>query len=707
MSDPPSPGSPPPFDRPPDERLDSWKEIAAYMKRDVTTVQRWEKREGMPVHRHVHEKMGSVYAFRTELDVWAGRRSPALVDEPVHTGPRPGEERPAAEREIVEDVERDVQSLNGTSAQAAADPAARRRPSGVWLLAATGAVLVAVLTIWQFRQSDPTQENPLANARFSQLTDFDGTEQAAVVSRDGRYAAFLSDRDGQMDLWLTQVGSGEFHNLTRGSERELVNPSLRTLGFSPDGTLVTFWTRRPASPTQANIGIWAAPVVGGEPRLYLDGAAEFDWSGDGARLVYHTPGPGDPMYVSDSGRSSEARKIFSAPPGLHSHFLVWSPDRAFIYFVQGALPDRLDIWRIRPTGGTPERITNHDSLVSHPVFLNARTLLYLASDSDGSGPWIHSLETDRRIRRRVSFGIDMYTSLAASADGHRLVATIASPKGTLWQLSIAGARAETSSARRILLKTGHGSSPRLAAGYLLYVSSKGATDSIWKLQGDRATELWSASDTRIIGGPAIARDDGRIAFSIRQHGQTMLCVVNEDGTNARIITRSLELQGDPAWTPDGQDVTVAVVADGIPRLFNVPLDGRSPTLLVQEYSVDPVWSPDGDIVVFSGADIGTTFEVKAVKANGSAYPLPKLTLTRGARHLCFMPGRRSLVMLRGEIRHKDLWQIDLETGAEHQLTDLAADFDVGDFDISPDGHDIVLQQVQEHSDIVLLELPRR
>jgi hypothetical protein len=59
MSDPPARGSPTPFDRPPDDRLDSWKEIAAYMKRDVTTVQRWEKREGMPVHGHVHDRMGS------------------------------------------------------------------------------------------------------------------------------------------------------------------------------------------------------------------------------------------------------------------------------------------------------------------------------------------------------------------------------------------------------------------------------------------------------------------------------------------------------------------------------------------------------------------------------------------------------------------------------------------------------------------------
>ena len=45
--------------RPPETRLDSWKEIAAYLNRDVTTVQRWEKREGMPVHRHQHDRMGS------------------------------------------------------------------------------------------------------------------------------------------------------------------------------------------------------------------------------------------------------------------------------------------------------------------------------------------------------------------------------------------------------------------------------------------------------------------------------------------------------------------------------------------------------------------------------------------------------------------------------------------------------------------------
>jgi Tol biopolymer transport system component len=682
MTGPPTPGSSPPADRPSDDRLDSWKEIAAYLRRDVTTAQRWEKREGMPVHRHLHQKMGSVYAFKSDLDAWARSRGAALVAEsevdPAAAAPT---ERPPV-------------------------PAAQRRRWGFWLAASAGAVLTALLA-WGLQRAGSPPENPLAEARYQALTDFDGIEQSAAISRDGRSVAFLSDRDGPMDVWVTQVGVGQFYNLTRGAVRELVNPSVRTLGFSPDGTLVTFWARKPDASERSAISVWAVPVLGGQRRPYLEGAAELDWSGDGARLVYHTPGPGDPMFVRDGAQPSEPRQVFSAPAGLHSHFLAWSPDQAFVYFVQGSVPDRMDVWRIRPSGGAPERITNHDSLVSHPVFLDSRTLLYLACDPDGSGPWIFSLDVERRVSRRVSLGLDRYTSLAASADGRRVVATLASPKSTLWRVPVSGARAPMSAARRMTLHTGSGSAPRFGAGQLLYVSSKATGDGIWRLQGETASEVWSAPDARILGAPAVARDGARIAFSVRRNGRTSLWVANADGTDARRVGAALELQGAPSWTPDGRAVTVAAVTGGIPRLVNVPLDGRSPGLLAHEYSVDPTWSPDGELVVFSGPDIGTTFEVTARKADGSPYPMPRLTLTRGARHLAFVPGRRSLVVLRGELHHKNLWLIDLATGAEQQLTDLAPDFTVRDFDISPDGSEIVLEQVQQHSDIVLLEIPRR
>ena len=87
-------GQPPPGTLPtvrsPEDRLHSWKEIAAYLSHDVTTVQRWEKREGMPVHRHLHDRMGSVYAFRAELDGWmCSRKLRARPEERESLAARP------------------------------------------------------------------------------------------------------------------------------------------------------------------------------------------------------------------------------------------------------------------------------------------------------------------------------------------------------------------------------------------------------------------------------------------------------------------------------------------------------------------------------------------------------------------------------------------------------------------------------------------
>src|SRR5574338_416762 len=62
-------------------RFDSWKEIAAYFARDVRTVRRWERNEGLPVHRHLHSSRGSVYAFQHELDRWRAGRAKADADD--------------------------------------------------------------------------------------------------------------------------------------------------------------------------------------------------------------------------------------------------------------------------------------------------------------------------------------------------------------------------------------------------------------------------------------------------------------------------------------------------------------------------------------------------------------------------------------------------------------------------------------------------
>src|SRR5580698_2398327 len=155
-------------------------------------------------------------------------------------------------------------------------PAPQPTPPGkkinrrIWLVTALVAVALAITAIVWVQKTERFWRNPIEVARFQSVTDFDGTEQAAAVSRDGEFVAFLSSRDGHPDVWVTQPGSGEFHNLTRGSAPELLNTSVRNLGFSPDSSLVTFWARKPAG-SSWQTSIWAIPTLGGQARLYLEG----------------------------------------------------------------------------------------------------------------------------------------------------------------------------------------------------------------------------------------------------------------------------------------------------------------------------------------------------------------------------------------------------------------------------------------------------
>jgi len=225
--------------KPPEDRLDSWKEIAAYFHRDVTTVQRWEKREEMPVHRHVHDKISSIYASRAELETWA--RSRKLE------GGRP---------------------LEGGGAGASLRQADRASPIR-WkpLLVVLGFLaVVAIATGMWLERAEYFWRSPIADAKFQTITDFEGVEQAAALSRDGHFVAFLSDRDGKTDVWITQAGSGQFHNLTRGGAPELSNPLLRVLGFAPDGSFVTYWGRKANGSSGGEINVWGVPTLGGEPK---------------------------------------------------------------------------------------------------------------------------------------------------------------------------------------------------------------------------------------------------------------------------------------------------------------------------------------------------------------------------------------------------------------------------------------------------------
>ena len=462
--------------------------------------------------------------------------------------------------------------------------ASPRMPRPGWRIAVAAVMLllVAALAIWYSRRSVDTWENPLAGAKFTRLTNFEGTELDAAISADGKLVAFLADRNGPFDAWVGQIGGGDFVNLTQGRFSELLNPRTRNAVFSADGSHI--WLR--ISVTNVRLpNVWLFPTLGGPPRPFLESSAAVAWSSDGERIAYHKATPGDPIFVADR-TGGNPKKLFTREQDLgHCHHPTWSPDGRFIYFTSGFPPNNMDVWRVPSGGGAAERITRHNSTVGYPNLLDNRTLIYTATAEDGAGSCLYAMDVERRIPHRVSAGIEQYISVAADAAtsgrSRRLVATLSNTAGNLWSVPISGGIADETVTRPVQVPSARATGPRLGPDYLLYLSSTGPADGLWKSSNGAATELWKASEGGLTASPALSPDGDEICFSYRRKDKAALYLMSADGTNVRLLTDAFQVRGAPSWSPDGEWIVVGGDEGTGSRIFKVPADGGTPVRLVE------------------------------------------------------------------------------------------------------------------------------
>ena len=166
-----------------EDRLDSWKEIAVYLNRSVRTLYRWEKDEGLPVHRHQHKELGSVFAYKSELDAWVSARSP----DP---------------------------DFREQSDQTASAP---KSLLTVALTLAAAAVVIGVSSYLLASRSheDRTQgKTPVVGLEL--ISTFAGSHRWPSVSPDGRMVAFVSDAAGTPQVWVKNLGGGVPIQITFG-----------------------------------------------------------------------------------------------------------------------------------------------------------------------------------------------------------------------------------------------------------------------------------------------------------------------------------------------------------------------------------------------------------------------------------------------------------------------------------------------------------
>jgi Tol biopolymer transport system component len=560
--------------------------------------------------------------------------------------------------------------------------------------------LAAAVASWLKPTTPPSFDQRLARASFTPFTNFEGSELDAAMSPDGKFVVFLSDRDGPLHAWLKQVSTGSLLDLTPGSVNQKNPGPVRSVGFAGDGAEV--WL---AGGNDRRLSL--LPLMGGTPRAFLaEHALNAAWSPDGTQLVYLTYDAGDALFVADRTGGNVRRILSPGVYGDHNHFMAWSPDSQWIYFTRStqSISD-FDVWRIPPSGGTPERLTDLRSDIRYLTPIDAGTVLFVAPEKDRSGPWLWALDVQQKVARRVSAGLDRYLSIAASADGRRLVAAVAKSTAGLWSVPVLDRIAEEQDVAPYPMPAGRALAPRFGTTGLFYLSSSGPGDGLWRLQDGKAVEIWKGSDGALFEPAGVSPRGDRVVVVLTRQGKRRLTLMSADGDDPRSLAEVIDVRGTPGWSPNGEwIVTGGIDAQG-PGLFRIPIDGGMPVRLTPGPALDPVVSPDGTLIVYAGQQ--TAFaSLLAVRPDGSPVPLPAIRVqSGGGGRARFLPNG-DVVYIRGLVGTQDFWLLELASHTTRQLTRLSNPTTTTAFDITPDGKHIVFDRVREQSDLVLIDLPK-
>lgn len=368
----------------------------------------------------------------------------------------------------------------------------------------------------------------------------------------------------------------------------------------------------------------------------------------------------------------------------------------------------MDIWRIRPSGGKPERLTNQNSDVRYLAPLDNRTILYASPDQNGAGPWMWALDTERKVTRRISSGLEVYSSVDASADGRRLVVTVSKPTANLWSFPIVDRPAEEKDVKAFTLPSVRAYAPRFGGSSLFYLSSRGGGDGLWRYDSGQATEVWRGADGALFEPPAVSTDGRRVAMILRKQGKRTLNTLSAEGGDVRPLAPAIDVTSAASWSPDGKWIVAGGVDGKGPGLFKIPVEGGDPQRLAGGTAANPVWAPDGSVIVYTGPVVGPLGPLLMIRPDGTPVDAPAIRVRVGTEHYRFVPGQQELVYVptTSQVAPENFWLLDLATKKTRQL----ANFDnrsMRAFDVTADGKQIVFDRLRENSDIVLIDLPAK
>lgn len=556
-------------DRTAEQPLESWKEIAAYLGKGVRTVVRWEKNEGLPVHRHMHERRSSVFAYRSEIDVWwQSRRMVLEKDVP---------EAPADQPEL---------------------PTHRFR--WLWL---TALIPVVVSAIWFLRPAASRTVHPPFS--FEQLTAYPGNQSTLSFSPDGNYFAFAwnpAPGQGNLDIYVQAVGSSEPKRLTEHPFWEF-SPA-----WSPDGKWIAFFRRSP----QYKIELLLIPALGGQEHKladlktshYMD-APQLSWSPDGKRLAFADDDPDGYGIFSFSVETRDRFRLTKVGDFRGDLDPAFSPDGRHLAFRRNLMETTSEIYILPLTAegrpqGEPEMITQRGIRSTSPVWSADGKQIFFSSGIFYAGNSdLHRVQVFPRTSippERLTNGIgDDYFCLATCWRAGLLACTRKQSDINIHALVKGPQGWQKSDDMRMLSSTRTDQDPAfsLDGQKIAFVSSRSGNLELWVAHRDGSRQQKITSlNAPMISSPRWSPDGKHLTFTVRRQDVFSIWITDAIGDTARQL---VEQGYEPSWSSDGRWI---YYNDRSSKVVKIPSGGGTPVTVVEAPSGLLGESKDGRSLYF-------------------------------------------------------------------------------------------------------------
>jgi len=536
------------------DRLDSWKQIAAYLNKSERTVRRWQELEGLPVHRHLHQQKGTVWAFKSELDGWLANRTEAPV-------PVPG------------------------------------APDRSWLLPSLGAIVAIGLVFWIYR---PAPQKPLET---SVLTALPGMEYGASISPDGSRFAFFwgPEKIANHGIYTKSFGDEPPAPLILRADTDkfFYNPV-----WSPDGKTIAFLSRNPEQQGFLNV----ISSTGGPHRVLLQIADpgktffanhnQLSWTPDAASIVAPMATKTENGIYRISTSTAERQRLTPASDRLHIAPQLSRDGRRLAYMIREGPPQAgiESVYVLNVGSGAPPELVYHgqsmaSGLTWNPpedelIFCNAQSAIFGAFDSR-----LYRLSTRAGRSPRLLADVPCNT---VSVHGSTLVygkGLSVNSLGKLWTAATKDVAAATAFAPSSRYESLPAYSPDGAT--VAFLSDRSGQPEVWlaSASGNNVRRLTTNGNPRSY--PRWSPDGTRLLYAVSRSGIVVTPIAG--GVSSRLPIDD-EFAADPVWSRDGQ--TILYVSEK--KLLRVRLDGSDKRLIDEtspHFSVQE--SPDGKYIYFS------------------------------------------------------------------------------------------------------------